>query len=70
VLLNTRVVLSPHSKVLVHNRGGVDSSSGDGVVVYRGRAKPMLVSLSDLYFNKEISISDSRLSSCSTYIFY
>jgi len=47
--------------------GEGDNDSGDGDV-YRGRAKPMLVSLSDLYSeDNEISVCDSRYSSYSAY---
>ena len=45
--------------------GGI---SGDNV--YNGRAESVLVLLSNLYSDKEISVSDSRLSSYSAYIFY
>ena len=39
--------------------------------VYKERTEPVLVSLSDLYFNDaEILVCDSRLSSCPAYIFY
>jgi len=47
-----------------------DSSGGDGGDgnVYRGRAGPMLVSLSDSYSEDDkISICDSRYSSCPAY---
>ena len=45
--------------------GDDDSSDGN---VYRGRAKPMLVSLSDLYSeDDEISVCDSRYSSYPAY---
>jgi len=45
--------------------GDDDSGGGD---VYRGRAEPMLVSLSDLYFEDDsISVHDSRPSSCPVY---
>ena len=48
--------------------GDDDSGGNGGDDVYRGRAEPMLVSLSDLYSeDNEISISDSRPSSCSAY---
>jgi len=47
--------------------GEGDDDSGDGNV-YRGRAKPMLVSLSDLYSeDDEISVCDSRYSSYPAY---
>ena len=42
-------------------------SSGGGDVVYKGSTEPMLVSLSDSYSDDEISVSDSRYSSCSAY---
>ena len=46
--------------------GDDDSSSGD---VYKGRAEPMLVSLSVSYSEDDsISVCDSRPSSCSAYI--
>ena len=47
-----------------------DSSSGDGgdCDVYRGRAEPMLVLLSDLYSNNDkISVCNSRYSSYPAY---
>jgi len=50
-----------------------DDDSGGGVGgdnVYRGRIEPVLVSLSDLYSNDKISVSDSRPSSCLAYMFY
>ena len=40
---------------------------GDGGDVYKGRAEPVLVSLSDLYSEDKISVSDSRYSSCPAY---
>jgi len=47
--------------------GEGDDDSGDGDV-YRGRAEPMLVSLSDLYSkDDEISVYDSRYSSYPAY---
>ena len=47
----------------------VDCGGGvGGDEVYKGRAEPMLVSLSDLYSDDDrISVSDSRYSSCSAY---
>ena len=57
-------------------RGGVidsDDDGGGGVGsddMYRGRAKPVLVLLSDLYSEEEISVCDSRFSFCPTYISY
>ena len=47
-----------------------DSSSGGGEesdVVYKGSAEPMLVSPSNSYSNDEISVSDSKYSSCPAY---
>ena len=49
---------------------GDANSDGDGGkcdVVYRGSAEPMLVSPSDSYSDDEISVSDSRYSSCPAY---
>ena len=49
---------------------GGDNSGGGGDesdVVYKGSAEPMLVSPSDLYSDDEISVSDSRYSSCPAY---
>ena len=44
-----------------------DDDSGDDV--YRGRAEPVLVSLSDSYSeDNSISVRNSRLFSCPTYI--
>ena len=45
------------------------SSSGgeESDVVYKGSAEPMLVSPSDSYSNDEISVSDSKYSSCPAY---
>jgi len=47
------------------NSGGV---GGDNM--YRGRTEPALVSLSDLYSDDKISVSNSRPSSCPPYTFY
>jgi len=49
-----------------------DNGSGGvgGANIYRRRAEPMLVSLSDLYSKEEISVCDSRPSSCSAYMSY
>jgi len=46
-----------------------DSSGSDGGDdIYRGRAEPMLVSLSDSYSEDDsISVCDSRPFSCSAY---
>jgi len=41
------------------------SSSGDDI--YKGSAEPVLISLSDSYFDNKILVSDSRYSSCPTY---
>jgi len=41
--------------------------SGD---IYEERVELVLVSLSDLYFKKEILVCDSRLSSCPAYTSY
>ena len=38
--------------------------------IYNGRAEPVLISLSDLYSVDEISVDDSRPSSCPAYTFY
>ena len=46
---------------------GDDDGCGKCDVVYRGSAEPMLVSLSDSYSDDEISVSDSRYSSCPAY---
>jgi len=58
-------------------RGGVvDDGNDDGSSsvgsnnVYRGRAEPVLVLLSDLYSEDKISIGDSRYSSCPAYTVY
>jgi len=52
-------------------KGDDDSGGGGGGersdVVYKGSAEPMLVSPSDLYSNNEISVNDSRYSSCPAY---
>ena len=50
------------------NDGGGDGIGSDNV--YKERAKPMLVLLSNLYSNDEILICDSRPFSCFAYIFY
>ena len=42
-------------------------SSGD---IYKERVEPVLVSLSDLYPEEEISVCDSRLFSCPAYMSY
>ena len=48
--------------------GDVCCDGGSGKEVYNGRAKPMLVSLSDSYSDdKAISVSDSRYSSYPAY---
>ena len=53
---------------------GNDNGGGGGGVggnnVYRGRAEPMLVLLSDLYSKDKISVGDSRFSSCPAYTIY
>jgi len=47
---------------------GSESIGGDGGDIYKGRAEPVLVSLSDSYFDDdEISVSDSRYSSYPAY---
>jgi len=48
---------------------GMDDDDGCGKcdVVYRGSVEPMLVSPSDSYSDDEISVSDSRYSSCPAY---
>ena len=45
------------------NSGGGDESDA----VYKGSAEPMLVSPSNSYSDNEISVSDSRYSSCPAY---
>ena len=45
--------------------GGVGSNN-----VYRERAEPVLVSLSDLYSEEKISVYDNRSSSYSAYMSY
>jgi len=60
----------PH---FVSSLGGdiVDDGDDDGGNnIYKGRAEPVLILLSDSYSNNEISICDSRLSFCSAYMFY
>jgi len=42
---------------------------GKGIVGLRGRVEPMLVLLSNLYLDDEISVSDNRSSSCPAYTF-
>ena len=52
---------------------GNDNGGGGGIGgnnVYRGRAEPMLVLLSDLYSKDKISVGDSRFSSCPAYTIY
>ena len=49
------------------NNSGGGMRSGD---IYEGRVEPMLVSLSDSYSEEEISVCDSRPSSCSAYMSY
>jgi len=49
------------------NNGGGSVSSDN---VYRERAEPMLVLLSNLYSEDEISIGNSRSSSCPAYTVY
>ena len=46
-------------------KGG--DNGGESDVVYKESAEPMLVSPSDLYSDNEISVSDSRYSSCPAY---
>jgi len=49
-------------------KGDDNSGGGDGSdVVYKESAEPMLVSPSDSYSDDEISVSNSRYSSCPTY---
>ena len=50
-------------------KGDDDSGGGGGEcdVVYKESAESMLVSPSDSYSNDEISVSDSRYSSCPAY---
>ena len=52
-----------------------DSNNGGGGGVgdddmHRRRAESVLVSLSNLYFEKKILVYDSRFSSCPAYTFY
>ena len=47
--------------------GDDDSSGGGGNIVYKGSAEPMLVLPSNSYSDDEISVSDSRYSSCPAY---
>jgi len=51
--------------------GNSDNDDGGGGVggndVYRESMEPVLVSPSDLYSDKEISVGDSRSSSCLAY---
>ena len=51
---------------------GDDDSGGsvEGDDMYKKRTEPVLVLLSDSYPDNEISISDSRPSSCPVYTFY
>jgi len=42
----------------------------DGNEIYRRRAEPVLVSLSDLYSDDKISVGDSRSSFYPAYMFY
>ena len=44
-----------------------DNSSSSGNVVYKENTEPMLVLPSNLYSDNEISVSDSRYSSCPVY---
>jgi len=53
--------------------GDSDDDDGGGVGganIYRRRAEPMLVSLSNLYSKEEISVCDSRPSSSPAYMSY
>jgi len=48
--------------------GDDDGGGKGGEDMYKGSVEPMLVLLSDLYSDKDnVSISDSRLSSCFAY---
>jgi len=49
------------------DNGGGCVGSND---IYRERAEPMLVLLSDSYSEEKISVYDSRSSSCPAYTFY
>jgi len=49
------------------NSEGDSSGSEGGDDVYKRNAESVLVSLSDSYSDNEISVSDSRYSSCSAY---
>ena len=49
-------------------KGGDNSGSGDeSDVVYKGSVEPMLISPFNSYSDDEISVSDSRYSSCPAY---
>ena len=53
------------------DNGDDDGGSGiGGDDVYRERAEPMLISLSDLYSEKKILVCNSKFSSCPVYTFY
>ena len=50
-----------------------DEDGGGGVGgndMYRGKVEPVLVLLSNSYFEEKISVCDSRFSSCPAYMFY
>ena len=49
------------------NDGGGGEGSDD---IYKRSAEPVLVLLSNLYFDNKILVSDSRHSSCPAYMFY
>ena len=59
------------SKMSHNSDGDDDGSSGEGSKdVYRGKAKPMLILLLDLYSeNNSISVRDNRPSSCPAYTY-
>ena len=51
--------------------GNDDGGGGiGGDDIYRGRAEPVLVSLSDSYSEEKILVCDSRSSSCPAYTSY
>ena len=50
---------------------GEDDGGGEGSDdIYKRSAEPVLVLLSNLYFDNKILVSDSRHSSCPAYMFY
>jgi len=59
--------LPQHGGGVVDDDSGSDVSSGN---IYKGRAEPILVLLSNSYSEEEILVCDSRLSSCPAYMSY